>query len=99
MSGGRSNTVPDEWLIRLRLPERPGAMKDFFSLLEKDWSFTLFHYRNHGADYARILVGIQIPNKNEQSVKAFLERMQASGIKDVVDETSNPIYTHFIRSH
>ena len=98
MSGGRSSTVSSEWLVRLCLPERPGALCDFFELLESGWSFTLFHYRNHGADYARILVGINIPNQTAEITSAFIVKMEAAGIKEIVDESSNPVYSHFMIS-
>ena len=99
MSGGRSSTVASEWLVRLRLPERPGALREFFELLENGWSFTLFHYRNHGADYARILVGIDIPKRTDQITTAFIAKMETAGIKEIVDESSNPVYPHFMVSN
>ncbi|KAJ3368164.1 hypothetical protein HDU91_000796 [Kappamyces sp. JEL0680] len=97
MGGGRAAKVEDEWLFRLRLPERPGSLKDFFETLDLDWNITLFHYRNHGTDYGRILVGLSIPDKTDDKIAAFLSRLQATGIRDVVDESSNPVYRHFMR--
>jgi threonine dehydratase len=105
MAGGRSLNVKDEWfalyfnyrLFRLRLPEKPGSLKEFFSLLDPNWNISLFHYRNHGSDYGRVLVGVQIPNRTPEIISAFIERMQSTGIKDIVDECNNPAYVHFKR--
>ncbi|KAI9173143.1 threonine deaminase [Blastocladiella emersonii ATCC 22665] len=91
--GGRSATVTNERLLRFQFPERPGALKRFLSLLESDWNVSLFHYRNHGADIARVLVGMQVPPGRESAFDAFLENL---GFPYVV-ETSNPVYQHFLK--
>ncbi|HEX8779023.1 MAG TPA: threonine ammonia-lyase, biosynthetic, partial [Rhodanobacter sp.] len=62
MVGGRSPLAQDERLYRFDFPERPGALPDFLAQLHPDWNISLFHYRNHGADHGRILVGLQVPD-------------------------------------
>ena len=98
MGGGRSSTVSDETLFRLRLPERPGSLGEFYNLLDPNWNISLFHYRNHGADCGRILVGLQIPEKSQAMMDAFIVRLHGAGIRDVIDETRNPVYSHFMRN-
>ncbi|KAJ3110715.1 hypothetical protein HDU96_006347 [Phlyctochytrium bullatum] len=93
LAGGRSPTVKDEMLLRFRFPERPGALKKFLTQLEKDWNVSLFHYRNHGADIARVLVGIQVPEPQRDT---FTKYMAGLGYF-YVDETNNPVYTRFLR--
>ena len=61
MVGGHSALAQDERLLRFVFPERPGALMKFLSLMQPDWNISLFHYRNQGADYGRILVGLQVP--------------------------------------
>lgn len=61
LAGGRSPNADHEVLYRFRFPERPGALKKFLNLLEAEWNISLFHYRNNGADYGRVLVGLQVP--------------------------------------
>ncbi|KAJ3413422.1 hypothetical protein HDV05_008063 [Chytridiales sp. JEL 0842] len=88
LAGGRSATVKDEVLIRFRFPERPGALKKFLNLLEQDWNVSLFHYRNHGADIARVLVGLQVPPDQRDKFQQFLDKLGYF----YVDETENPVY-------
>ena len=61
MIGGRSSRAQDELLYRFEFPERPGALLRFLSQMSPNWNISLFHYRNEGADFGRILVGIQVP--------------------------------------
>src|SRR5690606_36350341 len=61
MVGGRVQGLADETLFRFEFPERPGALLKFLEGLNDAWNITLFHYRNHGADYGRVLVGVQVP--------------------------------------
>ena len=72
MIGGRSPLARDELLYRFEFPERPGALTRFLGQLHPDWNISLFHYRNHGADYGRILVGIQVPPHERAMFETFL---------------------------
>jgi threonine dehydratase len=93
MAGGRS-TVPHERLLRFEFPESPGALQRFLMSLDMDWNVSLFHYRNHGDDFGRVLVGIQIPPETSETVlSSFFHKL---GYR-YVDETSNPVYQQFLR--
>jgi threonine dehydratase len=94
MVGGHSALSQDERLLRFEFPERPGALLKFLSLMRPGWNISLFHYRNQGADYGRILVGIQVPPKDG---KAFDKFLQALGYP-YAEETDNPVYRLFLRS-
>jgi threonine dehydratase len=94
MVGGHSPLAHDERLLRFVFPERPGALMKFLSLLRPNWNITLFHYRNQGADYGRILVGLQVPQAEDAAFNAFLETLGYP----FVDETTNPAYRLFLRS-
>ncbi|ORY50904.1 threonine dehydratase I [Rhizoclosmatium globosum] len=93
LAGGRSATVKDEVLYRFQFPERPGALKRFLYHLEGKWNVSLFHYRNHGADIARVLAGLQVPAAERNDFKAFLEKLGYS----FEDETENPVYNQFMK--
>ena len=93
MVGGRSALAHDERLYRFLFPERPGALLRFLSSMHTDWNITLFHYRNQGSDYGRVLVGLQIPEHHEESFAAFLETLHYP----YADETANPVYRLFLR--
>jgi threonine dehydratase len=93
MVGGRSSLAQDERLYRFVFPERPGALMRFLSSMHPGWNITLFHYRNQGADYGRILVGIQVPRADKKAFKAFLESLAYP----CEDETDNPVYRLFLR--
>jgi threonine dehydratase len=93
MVGGRSELAKDERLYRFEFPERPGALMRFLSAMHPDWNISLFHYRNQGADYGRILVGMQVPKADKQAFKSFL----ATLAYPCVDETDNPVYRLFLR--
>lgn len=84
MVGGRSTLAKDE-LYRFEFPERPGALMKFLTSMAPNWNISLFHYRNHGADYGRILVGLQV--KNEQ--KKFQTFLASLGYPHW-NETDNP---------
>ena len=73
MVGGRTGLAHDERLLRFVFPERPGALMKFLSLLRPNWNISLFHYRNQGADYGRILVGLQVPAADDAAFDDFLE--------------------------
>jgi threonine dehydratase len=91
--GGRSELAADEHLYRFIFPERPGALMQFLSSLHPGWNISLFHYRNQGADYGRILVGIQVPRGDRAALRAFLDSLNYP----CVDETNNPAYRLFLR--
>ncbi len=91
MVGGRAG-AKDELLYRFEFPERPGALARFLSAMRSDWNISLFHYRNHGADYGRVLVGIQVPPKEAPAFRSFL---RALGYP-YADETRNPAYRLFL---
>ncbi len=75
MVGGRAMGLEGEVLYRFQFPERPGALLQFLTAMGKRWNISLFHYRNHGADYGRILVGIQVPRGSRTEFKAFLDEL------------------------
>jgi threonine dehydratase len=91
--GGRSELAHDEQLFRFNFPERPGALMQFLASLHPGWNISLFHYRNQGADYGRILVGIQVPPGDRRALREFL----ATLAYPCVDETENPAYRQFLR--
>jgi len=94
MVGGHSPLAHDERLLRFVFPERPGALLKFLSLMRPGWNISLFHYRNQGADYGRILVGLQVPAKDHKAFDKFLETLGYP----CVEETSNPVYRLFLQS-
>jgi len=75
MVGGRMPGLKDELLYRFEFPERPGALLAFLSSMGKRWNISLFHYRNHGADYGRVLVGIQVPRSSRKEFRASLDKL------------------------
>ncbi len=93
MVGGRTELAHDERLYRFIFPERPGALMRFLSNMHPDWNITLFHYRNQGADYGRILVGLQVPKGNNAALRTFLNSLGYP----FEDETQNPVYQLFLR--
>jgi threonine dehydratase len=93
MVGGRSPLAHDERLFRFEFPERPGALMKFLSHMSPNWNISLFHYRNEGADFGRILVGIQVPPGDAPAFRSFLSTL---GYRHW-DETSNPAYRLFLR--
>ena len=94
MVGGHSALSKDERLLRFVFPERPGALMKFLSSMQPGWNISLFHYRNQGADYGRILVGLQVPKADNKAFKAFLETIGYPH----VEETDNPVYRLFLQS-
>ena len=94
MVGGRAPGLPDEVLYRFEFPERPGALMRFLDSLEPGWNISLFHYRNHGADYGRVLAGIEVA-PGERA--AFAARLHALGYP-AFDESANPAYRLFLGS-
>lgn len=94
MVGGRATGVSDERIFRFEFPERPGALLQFLNSLEPNWNITLFHYRNHGAAYGRVVAGIQVPTGDEGAFQGSLERL---GYR-FWEETDNPAYRLFMGS-
>jgi threonine dehydratase len=92
MVGGRTGLAQEERLLRFVFPERPGALLKFLSLLRPNWNISLFHYRNQGADYGRILVGLQVPAADHEAFDAFLQTLGYP----FVEETGNPVYRLFL---
>jgi threonine dehydratase len=84
--------APDELLYRFEFPERPGALMKFLSNMRTDWNISLFHYRNQGSDYGRVLVGMQVPRGDMREFRGFLETLGYPW----VDETRNPAYRLFL---
>ena len=75
MVGGRSGEARDERIYRFEFPERPGALMDFLEKLGGRWNISLFHYRNHGADFGRVLAGFEVPAGETSAFDEFLERL------------------------
>lgn len=93
MVGGISSLAHDERLLRFVFPERPGALMKFLSLMRPGWNISLFHYRNQGADYGRILVGLQVPKADDKAFAKFLKTLDYP----YVEETANPVYRMFLQ--
>ncbi|MGZ5265268.1 MAG: threonine ammonia-lyase, biosynthetic [Caldimonas sp.] len=91
--GGRSALAENERLYRFVFPERPGALMRFLSSMPAGSNISLFHYRNQGADYGRILVGMQVPKADERAFADFLESLAYP----CADETGNPAYRLFLQ--
>lgn len=90
--GGHSPQVDHEMVYRFEFPERPGALMNFLSQMSAGWNISLFHYRNHGADYGRVLVGMQVPPGEMKQFRAFLKNLGYAHW----DETDNPAYKLFL---
>ncbi len=91
--GGRAPHVSDEVLYRFEFPERPGALMKFLNSMSQGWNISLFHYRNHGADYGRVLVGVQVPPKQKAEFQKFLDCL---GYR-YWNESRNPAYRLFLK--
>jgi len=92
MVGGPARGLRDELLLRFEFPERPGALLRFLEAVGGRWNISLFHYRNHGSDYGRVLAGIQVPAASRGEFFAHLDELHYPW----VDETSNPAYRLFL---
>jgi len=92
MVGGRSALARNERLYRFQFPERPGALARFLTAMNPNWNISLFHYRNQGADYGRILVGIQVPPADRKLFREFLAEIGYP----YWNETDNPAYKLFL---
>ncbi len=90
--GGHAPEVKDEILFRFEFPERPGALMNFLNSMSHNWNISLFHYRNHGADYGRVLVGMEVPHHDKKALREFLDTL---GYR-YWDESANPAYRLFL---
>lgn len=94
MVGGRPPQLIDEVLYRFEFPERPGALLKFLTSMNHKWNITLFHYRNHGAAYGQVLMGLQLPKGDREKLEIFVKE---TGFV-AKDETSNPAYRVFLKN-
>jgi threonine dehydratase len=92
MVGGHAPQAQHEIVYRFEFPERPGALMKFLDAMSRGWNISLFHYRNHGADYGRVLVGMQVPPEDKRAFRAFLD---AIGYR-YWEETGNPAYRLYL---
>jgi len=90
--GGHAPAAKNEILYRFEFPERPGALMRFLDSMSAGWNISLFHYRNHGADHGRVLVGMQVPPSDKAAFRSFLDGLGY----DYVDESANPAYRLFL---
>ena len=88
----RAARAANELLYRFEFPERPGALMRFLDNMRSDWNISLFHYRNQGADYGRVLVGIQVPPEEMRAFERFLDELGYP----CAEETRNPAYRLFL---
>lgn len=95
MVGGRAPTLADEHLYRFEFPERPGALVDFLDAVGGRWNISLFHYRNHGAAYGRVLCGLQVPARDRADFKRSLDALGYP----YWEETDNPAYQLFLGTY
>ncbi len=93
MIGGRVPEITDERIFSFEFPERPGALGDFINRIGDTWNITLFHYRHHGADFGRVLCGIQVPSESRKAFNHFLKELGYT----YREETDNPAYNLFLR--
>ena len=92
MVGGSAARLENERLFRFEFPERPGALLDFLRAVGTDWNISLFHYRNHGSDYGRVLAGIQVPEGEAEELEAHLSELGYAHF----EESDNPAYQMFL---
>ena len=92
MVGGRAPGVTNERLFRFEFPERPGALLDFLDAIGTEWNISLFHYRNHGSDYGRILAGIDVPPEDFEELESHLAELGYPHW----EESDNPAYSMFL---
>jgi threonine dehydratase len=92
MIGGQATDIDDERLYRFEFPERPGALLAFLKAIGNLWNISLFHYRNHGSDYGRVLVGVQVPDDERAQFGQHLEDLGYP----YRDESENAAYRMFL---
>jgi threonine dehydratase len=90
--GGHAPEAENEVIYRFEFPEKPGALLSFLDRMGQDWNISLFHYRNHGSDIGRVLVGMQVPPVNEKEFEVFLNEVGYPSW----NETMNPAYKLFL---
>jgi threonine dehydratase len=88
--GGSASTK--ELIYRFEFPERPGALMRFLENMSAGWNISLFHYRNHGADFGRVLVGFQVPANEMPAFESFLAGLGYP----YRNESDNPAYRLFL---
>ena len=93
MVGGHGGADLDEKLFRFHFPERPGALLGFLNEMGQRWNISLFHYRNHGSAFGRVLMGIQVQPESGSEFQEFLQNANFS----YVEETDNPVYQVFLK--
>ncbi|MFW5451133.1 MAG: threonine ammonia-lyase, biosynthetic [Methylophagaceae bacterium] len=93
MVGGHAPQVENERLYRFEFPERPGALLRFLTRMGQRWNISLFHYRNHGAAYGRVLVGVQVIDSEQDDFQGFLDALGYI----YWQETDNPAYQLFLK--
>ena len=94
MIGGQAKNITNELLYRFQFPERPGALLDFLNKMSNKWNISLFHYRNHGAAYGKVLVGVQVSPAQKQSFEDYLKNLNYP----FVSEQDNEGYQLFLRN-
>ena len=92
MVGGHAPDIQNEHLYRFEFPERPGALLHFLSGMGQNWNISLFHYRNHGAAFGRVLAGIQVPDNDIDAFHRFLDELGYN----YWDETQKLAYKEFL---
>jgi threonine dehydratase len=92
MVGGHARGLEHERLFRFEFPERPGALLKFLEAVGSQWNISLFHYRNHGSDYGRVLAGVQVPPTDADEFSRHLSDLQYA----YTEETQNPVYRMFL---
>ncbi|KAF1775043.1 Tryptophan synthase beta subunit-like PLP-dependent enzyme [Phytophthora cactorum] len=93
LAGGRARgDVQNERLYRFEFPDRPRALATFLEALQSSWNISLFHYRNHGADVGRVLVGFQVPEEDHERFQTFLNQLAYV----FHEETDNQMYQEFM---
>ena len=90
--GGHAPLALNEVIYRFEFPEKPGALLNFLDNMGQNWNISLFHYRNHGADIGRVLVGIQVPPDEDETFGIFLNQIGYPSW----NETNNPAYKLFL---
>ncbi|HSI46134.1 MAG TPA: threonine ammonia-lyase, biosynthetic [Methylophilus sp.] len=90
--GGHAPQAQNEVVYRFEFPEKPGALMNFLESMGHNWNISLFHYRNHGADFGRVLVGMQVPPEEKSAFEQFLKQLGYP----YWDESDNPAYQLFL---
>jgi threonine dehydratase len=92
MVGGVSNSASNEMIFRFIFPEKPGELFNFLNAVGSNWNISLFHYRNHGSDFGRVLIGIQVEPKDLSRLLRHLKTLNY----EFFEETSNKAYHLFL---